>query len=106
MILHSIKKEDNRYFAYLFQTDAWREQIRTKASGVKVFSVTQKIINEASVIIPPVEMQARISNFLDAKCEEIDKVIAAKIEQLALIDEYKKSLIYEYVTGKKEVPAI
>ena len=44
--------------------------------------------------------------FLTAKCEEIDKVIATKIEQLALIDKYKKSLIYEYVTGKKEVPAI
>lgn len=58
------------------------------------------------MIVPPVQEQKRIANFLDAKCEEIDKVIATKIEQLALIDKYKKSLIYEYVTGKKEVPAI
>lgn len=98
VILHSIKKEDNRYFAYLFQTDAWREQIRTKASGVKVFSVTQKIINEASVIIPPVEMQARISNFLDAKCAEIDALTADIQTQIDTLEQYKRSVITEAVT--------
>lgn len=98
VILHSIKKEDNRYFAYLFQTDAWREQIRTKASGVKVFSVTQKIINEASVIIPPVEMQARISNFLDAKCAEIDALTADIQTQIDTLEQYKRSVITESVT--------
>lgn len=98
VILHSIKKEDNRYFAYLFQTDAWREQIRTKASGVKVFSVTQKIINEASVIIPPVEMQARISNFLDAKCAEIDALTADIQTQIDTLEQYKRSVITETVT--------
>lgn len=97
VILHSIKKEDNRYFAYLFQTDAWREQIRTKASGVKVFSVTQKIINEASVIIPPVEMQARISNFLDAKCTEIDSLTADIQKQIDTLEQYKRSVITEAV---------
>ena len=98
VILHSIEKEDNRYFAYLFQTDAWREQIRTKASGVKVFSVTQKIINEASVIIPPVEMQARISNFLDAKCAEIDALTADIQTQIDTLEQYKRSVITESVT--------
>ena len=97
VILHSIKKEDNRYFAYLFQTDAWREQIRTKASGVKVFSVTQKIINEASVIIPPIEMQARISNFLDAKCAEIDALTADIQTQINTLEQYKRSVITEAV---------
>ncbi|RHQ40313.1 MULTISPECIES: restriction endonuclease subunit S [unclassified Roseburia] len=69
-------------------------------------SLTEDQLGAISVIVPPVQEQKRIAKFLDAKCEEIDKVIAAKIEQLALIDEYKKSLIYEYVTGKKEVSAI
>ena len=68
-------------------------------------SLTEDQLGAISVIVPPVQEQKRIANFLDAKCEEIDKVIATKIEQLALIDKYKKSLIYEYVTGKKEVPA-
>ena len=105
VILKSINKQDNRFFAYLFQTDAWRKQIRTKVSGIKVFSVTQKIINEASVIIPPISEQARIADFLDSKCSEIDSIIADKREQLTTLEEYKKSVIYEYVTGKKEVTA-
>lgn len=69
-------------------------------------SLTEDQLGAISVIVPPVQEQKIIADFLDAKCEEIDKVIAAKIEQLAIIDEYKKSLIYEYVTGKKEVPSI
>lgn len=69
-------------------------------------SLTEDQLGAISVIVPPVQEQKIIADFLDAKCEGIDKVIAAKIEQLAIIDEYKKSLIYEYVTGKKEVLAI
>ena len=106
VILKSVNKKDNRYFAYLFQTDAWRAQIRTKVSGIKVYSITQKIINEASVIIPPVQEQEAISNFLDTKCSEINEIIMKRKEQLEVLNEYKKSLIYEYVTGKKEVPEI
>lgn len=48
--------------------------------------------------------QKVIVNYLDNKCAEIDKIISSKEEQLNTLEEYKKSLIYEYVTGKKEVP--
>ena len=44
-----------------------------------------------------------IANFLDTKVAEIDGIIEQKREQLEVLDSYKKSLIYEYVTGKKEV---
>ena len=98
VILHSIKKEDNRYFAYLFQTDAWREQIRTKASGVKVFSVTQKIINEASVIIPPIKTQICIADYLDAKCKEINSIGTDIRTQIETLEQYKRSIITEIVT--------
>lgn len=47
--------------------------------------------------------QNKISDFLDKKCTEIDKIITEKQEQLTILSDYKKSLIYEYVTGKKEV---
>lgn len=56
------------------------------------------------VPVPPFEEQRRIADYLDQKCSEIDKVISMKQEQLSVLQEYKKSLIYEYVTGKKEVP--
>ncbi len=57
------------------------------------------------VFYPPYEEQKAITSYLDKKCSDIDSVIADKQSQLASIDEYKKSLIYEYVTGKKEVTA-
>ena len=53
--------------------------------------------------VPPLSEQKEIANYLDEKCSEIDSVIADKQKQLETLDEYKKSLIFEYVTGKKEV---
>ena len=48
--------------------------------------------------------QQQIADYLDARCSEVDALIADKKKQLELLADYKKSLIYEYVTGKKEVP--
>ena len=53
--------------------------------------------------IPPQDEQKEIADYLDKKCSEIDSVIADKKAQLETIEKYKKSLIYEYVTGKKEI---
>jgi type I restriction enzyme S subunit len=92
-----------KYFAYLTKTDAWRTQIRNSVSGVKVFSISQKLINRAYIIIPsPIEQQA-IADYLDSKCAEIDELVAVKQQKIETLKEYKKSLIYEYVTGKKEI---
>lgn len=103
IILHSKIQQDNRYLAYLFLTDLWRKQLRETASGVKVFSITQKNLINSSIILPPSDEQIEIANVLDKKCYEIIKTINEKREQLIILDNYKKSLIYEYVTGKKEV---
>lgn len=56
------------------------------------------------VPFPPLEEQQQIADYLDSKCSEIDAIIADKKRQRGILAEYKKSLIYEYVTGKKEVP--
>lgn len=53
---------------------------------------------------PPLAEQQQIADYLDTKCSEIDTLIADKKRQLDILADYKKSLIYEYVTGKKEVP--
>ena len=55
--------------------------------------------------IPPINEQKEIADYLDRTCNDIDTSIADKKAQLETLAEYKKSLIYEYVTGKKEVPA-
>lgn len=56
------------------------------------------------VPVPPIDEQKEIAQFLSSKIVAIDELIDIKIEQLEVISDYKKSLIYEYVTGKKEVP--
>jgi type I restriction enzyme S subunit len=65
--------------------------------------LTQEIMNKIKILIPPIKEQMAISDYLDAKCAEIDAAAEAKRQQLTTLDEYKKSLIFEYVTGKKEV---
>ena len=57
-----------------------------------------------SITVPSYEEQQEIANYLDKKCLAIDELIAKKEQYLSEIENYKKSLIYEYVTGKKEVP--
>lgn len=54
--------------------------------------------------VPPVQEQEEIAKYLNEKCAEIDSIIEDKKAQLETIENYKKSLIYEYVTGKKKVP--
>lgn len=60
--------------------------------------------SNTSLQCPRFEEQQQIADYLDTKCSEIDTFIADKKRQLDILADYKKSLIYEYVTGKKEVP--
>lgn len=68
-------------------------------------NISQTKIKNQYYLKPPIEEQHRIVDFLDTKCARIDSIIQKKQELLANLDTYKKSLIYEYVTGKKEVPS-
>ena len=102
-IILKSSNDNNKYFAYLFLSDQWRSQIRSRVSGIKLFSVTQKILKEVSILIPPNDEQQRIVNYLDVKCKEIDKLIASKTLFIEELESMKKTLIYECVTGKREV---
>ena len=93
----------SRYLPYLFKTDCWRMQIRAVVNGVKLFSVPQKTLAATSIILPPLYEQQQIADYLDRKCAEIDELIAIKQQKIEALKEYKKSVIFEYVTGKKEV---
>lgn len=98
IILHSIIPQDNRYLAYLFKTDCWRKQIREVASGVKVFSITQKALINSSVTVPPFEEQQKIANYLDKKCAEIGSLSSVIESQISLLKDYRKAVITEAVT--------
>jgi type I restriction enzyme S subunit len=55
------------------------------------------------VPVPPTQEQQQINDFLQRKCAEIDELIAIKQQKIEALKEYKKSVIFEYVTGKKEI---
>ena len=55
------------------------------------------------VLLPPIDEQKSIAEYLDKKCAEIDACIEEKKQQISVLETYKKSIIFEYVTGKKEV---
>lgn len=103
VILKSHTKSDNTFLAYLFQSEKWRQQIRAKVSGVKVYSINQSILKECFVLIPPIEEQKEISDYLDEKCDKINKTIEKIEKNIELLEEYKESLIYHIVTGKIDV---
>lgn len=103
IILKAKKSDNNKYLAYLFKSNAWRSQIRTRVSGVKLFSVSKKILNDVSIILPTCEEQIEIVNYLDEKCGLIDEIIIHKIRLIEDLELYKRSLVYEVVTGKRKV---
>lgn len=90
------------YYYYYLMIDNTKELLHL-AKNLR-HSFTEDELGKINQIVPPIEEQKAIADYLDKKCAEIDLVIAAKKLQLSTLEDYKKSLIYEYVTGKKEVP--
>lgn len=88
----------SRYLAYLFLTDAWRSQLCSRASGIKVFSITQGLLKKTTVILPPAEKIAGMTDYLDRKCSQIDAIIARQQEVIEKLKAYKLSVITEAVT--------
>ena len=108
---HSIiaSPKDNKYskyLAYLFMTDCWRSQLRESVNGIKVYSITQQILRNTMIIIPPLNQIEESIKYLDKECKNIDETINIKQQQIEKLEKYKKSLIYEYVTGKKRVKGV
>ena len=86
---------------YYFRSDVHRKFFVKEMNLVTRASLSQELLKRLPVLLPPIEEQREIEKYLDEKCSEIDKLIAKKEELLADLERYKKSLIYEYVTGKK-----
>ena len=95
-----------RYYNWLFHTVQFADEFYANGHGIvdDLWTTGWQEMKKILIPSPSMEEQEKIASFLDAKCSEIDIVVMTKKEQLATLDEYKKSVIYEYVTGKKEVP--
>ena len=103
----TLKPKTNRihspYFSFLFDSVFIRNQIRKEVCGVKVFSITKAILKEIQCIIPPIEEQKAIAEFLDSEISKIDSIIGKIKKQIELIKEYKSTLINQAVCGRIEL---
>ena len=101
-----LRPKDNvnsKYYHYLLHSYDIIKVFYNMGNGVRQglnFSEFAKLL----LLEPTTVEQQQIADYLDIKCSEIDTLIADKKRQLDILADYKKSLIYEYVTGKKEVP--
>lgn len=95
---------DRKYIHYLLRS-SYNDEFRRLSGGIREgqWDLSPEGFLNTLVILPSLEEQKQIVSFLDKKCREIDSIIADKKKQLDILDSYKKSIIYEYVTGKKEV---
>ncbi|MBR2498385.1 MAG: restriction endonuclease subunit S [Clostridia bacterium] len=89
---------------YLFyELTASRRYLKDNAMYTTLPIINNSYLGFLKFVIPNIETQKQIVDYLDEKCGKIDRLIAIKQEKIEKLQEYKKSLIYEYVTGKKEV---
>lgn len=88
------------YFSFLFDSLGIRNQVRKEVCGVKVYSITKSILKEVQCLIPPLEEQKAIAEYLDTQIEKIDLAICKIKSQINLIKEYKTTLISEAVCGR------
>lgn len=100
------KKCTAKFLQHLLKTYKYVAKIKGDCTGVgdgfaRLYS---EQLYRFVVSLPPIEELHSIVAYIDSKCSEIDTLIADKKRQLDILADYKKSLIYEYVTGKKEVP--
>lgn len=102
-ILRIVPNIHSKYLGYFLQTTYFSFQVEGGVVGGTIPTISQEKINNFRVILPPLSEQRAIADYLDRKCAEIDELIAIKQQKIEALKEYKKSVIFEYVTGKKEV---
>lgn len=87
-----------KYLAYMMDSAAFRRQVQREVKGVKVFSISQGMLKNLEVLLPPHPEQRGIAEFLDGKCNKIDDAVRIKEGQIVLLRERKQIIIQEAVT--------
>lgn len=92
------------YYKYLFKEKGFIDVMNSYTMSLRDGkNIAFDDFGDTFIPVPPLDEQQEIADYLDNKCAEIEQIIADKKSQIETLDGYKKSLIYEYVTGKKEV---
>lgn len=101
-------KQDKRFIVYYLQQLAFNDVYKLISFGIRGNTSDFRSWDKVKgiyIALPDIDEQQKISDFLDLECRRVEDIVSEKKKQLDVLDAYKKSLIYEYVTGKKEVPA-
>ncbi|HJI06228.1 MAG TPA: restriction endonuclease subunit S [Faecalibacterium prausnitzii] len=94
----------NRFFLWYLYSCCGKAEIDLHTStAAGQYTISGDGLRDITLVFPPIDEQKEIADYLDAKCAEIDKLIAKKEQLVKELESYKKSLIYEVVTGKREV---
>ncbi len=105
-VLNVLDSDQNkRYLMYYLRNMAYGNVFLAMSTGIRVRScdLSWKKLGDIRIVLPPIEEQEAITAFLDQKLEAIQEAITTKQYQIEKLKAYKASLIYEYVTGKKQV---
>lgn len=103
-VFYPVVRIDDGYYKYMFKDGGFIEKMNSYTMTLRDGkNISFFDFGNTYIPYPPIEKQQQIAAYLDRKCSEIDGIIKEKQQQLETLAEYKKSLIYECVTGKKEV---
>ncbi|RAZ39608.1 restriction endonuclease subunit S [Campylobacter hyointestinalis subsp. lawsonii] len=98
-------KNSKKFYMYFLRSMAYNGVFEALSTGIRVRTCDTNWAKIKNIVylVPPLNEQKEIAEFLDKKCEKIDRLNENYTKQIAALKEYKKSLIYECVTGKKEI---
>ena len=91
------------FLLYVLRSDYYQKQVENKWSFGTQQNIGMRVLEKLLISYPPITEQQAIADYLDEKCADIDSLIQTKQSKIDSLKEYKKSIIYEYVTGKREV---
>ena len=92
-----------QFLFYALQSDSYQKQVELGWTYGTQQNIGMRTLESLKVCLPPLIEQSAIANFLDAQCSTIDAIISEQQSLIAELEAYKKSLIYEAVTGKRKV---
>lgn len=98
-----IRATQYNYIKRMFSTNGFIDYINLSSAGSAQPNISSDGILNFNIPVPPINEQQSIATYLDQKCFEIDELISIKQQKIEKLKDYKKSLIFECVTGKRKV---
>ena len=91
------------FLSYITKSDCFLKQVIVYSKGINYPSINTNELMAISVALPPISEQTIIAEYLSKKCKEIDVLVSIKQQKIEKLKDYKKSVIYEAVTGKIKI---